>query len=65
MIKHWLITGDTHSRVEVRLAYIKEAMPEYEPTETAIIILGDVGLNYYKSKHDWKNKHFNHCKGQK
>lgn len=57
MIKHWLITGDTHSRVEGRLEYIKETMPEYEPTETAIIILGDVGLNYYKSKHDWKNKH--------
>jgi hypothetical protein len=57
MIKHWLITGDTHSRVEVRLAYIKETLPEYEPTETAIIILGDAGLNYYKSKHDWKNKH--------
>lgn len=31
-------------------------MPDYDPSETAIIILGDVGLNYYKTKHDWKNK---------
>ena len=32
-------------------------MPEYKPEETAVIILGDVGLNYHKTKHDWKNKH--------
>lgn len=57
MIKHFLITGDCHGQVKNRLAYIKEAMPEYEPAETAIIILGDVGFNYYMSKHDWKTKH--------
>jgi 3-oxoacid CoA-transferase subunit A len=32
-------------------------MPELVPAETALIILGDAGLNYYLSKHDWKNKH--------
>lgn len=32
-------------------------MPEYEPTETAIIVLGDFGANFYLSKHDWKIKH--------
>ena len=32
-------------------------MPEYEPSETAVIILGDFGANYYLSKHDWKIKH--------
>ena len=57
MIKHVLITGDTHSRVKDRLAQIKDTMPEYDPSETAIIILGDVGFNYYKNKKDWKLKH--------
>ena len=32
-------------------------MPEYEHSETAVIILGDFGANYYLSKHDWKIKH--------
>jgi 3-oxoacid CoA-transferase subunit A len=32
-------------------------MPEYDPNETAIIILGDVGFNYYKNKKDQKLKH--------
>ena len=45
-IKHVLITGDCHGRVEDRLADIKDAMPEYAPSETAVIILGDVGFNY-------------------
>lgn len=57
MIKHVLITGDCHGRVENRLAQIKDTMPEYVPSETAVIILGDIGFNYYMSKHDWKTKH--------
>jgi 3-oxoacid CoA-transferase subunit A len=57
MIKKVLITGDCHGRVTDRLAYIKDAMPEYDPNETAVIILGDVGFNYYKNKKDWKLKH--------
>lgn len=57
MIKNWLITGDTHGKTAQRLAYIKEMMPEYKPEETAVIILGDVGFNYYKNKKDWKAKH--------
>ena len=32
MIKHVLITGDTHGRVEDRLAHIKDTMPEYDPS---------------------------------
>lgn len=32
-------------------------MPEYLPEETAVIVLGDFGANYYLSKHDWKIKH--------
>ena len=57
MIKKVLITGDCHGRVTDRLAYIKDAMSEYDPSETAVIILGDVGFNYYKNKKDWKLKH--------
>lgn len=57
MIKHFLITGDCHGQVENRLDYIKEAMLEYNPAETAVIILGDVGFQYYKNKKDWKLKH--------
>lgn len=57
MIKHFLITGDCHSKVAERLEYIRNTIPEYKPEETAVIILGDVGLNYHKTKHDWKNKH--------
>ena len=57
MIKNWLITGDTHGKTAQRLAYIKEMMPEYKPEETAVIILGDTGFQYYKNKKDWKAKH--------
>ena len=57
MIKKVLITGDVHSKIEQRLQYIKDTMPEYLPEETAVIILGDFGANYYLSKHDWKIKH--------
>lgn len=57
MIKHVLITGDCHGKIKDRLAYIKEVMSEYEPAETAVIVLGDFGANYHKTKHDWKTKH--------
>jgi hypothetical protein len=56
MIKHWLITGDTHSRVADRMGKIKRTMPELDPEETAVIILGDVGFNYYLGKSDRKHK---------
>ena len=57
MIKNVLITGDCHGKVDQRLTYIQQMMTEYDPSETAIIILGDVGFNYYKNKKDWKLKH--------
>lgn len=50
MIKNWLITGDTHGKVFDRLAKINSSL--YAPAETALIILGDAGLNFYLNKTD-------------
>lgn len=52
MIKNWLITGDTHGRVRERLNQIKD----YKPSDTAMIILGDAGLNFYRNGTDKKEK---------
>lgn len=56
MIKHWIITGDTHGRVVSRIENISRNYPDHEPSETAIIILGDAGINFYLNKSDKKNK---------
>lgn len=47
----WYITGDTHGLVNSRLHNL-----EIVPNETALIILGDAGINYYLNKTDKKNK---------
>ncbi len=56
MIKHWILTGDTHGWVETRLGNIQRNMTEYKPEETAVIILGDAGLNYWLNNSDKKHK---------
>lgn len=49
----YYITGDTHGQVLERLA----ALPyNCEPSETALIILGDCGLNFFLNNTDTKNK---------
>lgn len=53
MIKNYLITGDTHGRVEERLANLPRGL---DPAETAIIILGDAGINFYLNKTDYNKK---------
>ena len=53
MIKNFLITGDTHGRVMERLSHMEN---NYVPQETALIILGDAGINFYLNKTDAKNK---------
>ena len=53
MIKNYLVTGDTHGRVIERLQQIDK---KYIPEETALIILGDAGINFYLNKTDAKNK---------
>ena len=57
MIKNVLITGDTHGRVVERVQNIARDYPNYKPNETAIIILGDAGINFYLNKSDKKNKY--------
>lgn len=54
MIKHYLVTGDTHGRVLERLKRIDQT--KYPPAETAVIILGDAGLNFYLNRTDKYNK---------
>lgn len=50
MIKNWLVTGDTHGQVMTRLMNI--GTTDYPPEETALIILGDAGINFYLNKTD-------------
>lgn len=53
MVRRWLMTGDTHGRVNERIMQ----MPEFIRNEdTALIILGDAGINFYLNKTDHKNK---------
>jgi 3-oxoacid CoA-transferase subunit A len=56
MIRHWLLTGDTHGNVASRLEKIHMFLPSFKPEETAVIILGDAGLNFWLNKTDKKNK---------
>ena len=60
MIKNWLVTGDTHGQVMTRLMNI--GTTDYPPEETALIILGDAGINFYLNKTDLKNKKINSLK---
>ena len=57
MIRNVLITGDTHGRVSQRILNIARNYPDLVPEETAIIILGDAGINFYLNKSDKKNKY--------
>lgn len=49
MIKHWLVTGDTHGKVYQRIASLRV---NNKPEATGIIILGDVGFNIYDNNTD-------------
>lgn len=53
MIKNWLVTGDTHRQVLERLRAIPS---KYNPEETALVILGDVGINWHLDERDNKLK---------
>lgn len=57
MIKNWILTGDTHGGMATisRVGNINRNM-SCIPEETAIIILGDAGLNFYLNNTDKKYK---------
>ena len=53
MITNWLVRGDTHGQ----FTWMNNGcLDNYKPGETAIIILGDAGFNYYLNKYDDKKK---------
>ena len=53
MIKNWLIRGDTHGT----FAWMAGGtLSKYQPEETAIIILGDAGFDFYLNKNDERKK---------
>lgn len=54
-IKKYFLTGDTHTKVAERLAHIPDD-PTTPPEETAIIILGDAGFNFWLNTTDIKAK---------
>ena len=51
-IKNWLIHGDTHGNFN----WMHTQLEKYQPEETAIIILGDAGFDFYLTKSDEKKK---------
>lgn len=53
-IKHFVVTGDIHGNVKD----IQHFCDTYDIAENALIILGDVGLNFYLNKTDRKNKEY-------
>ena len=50
MIKNWFVTGDTHGQVLFRLSQINAG--KYATSQSALIILGDAGINFYLNKTD-------------
>ena len=53
MIKNWLVRGDCHGQF---VWMTNGCLNEYVPEETAIIILGDAGFNFYLNKTDDRKK---------
>lgn len=54
MIKNFLITGDKHGNVENLI----NLLLNYKREETAVIVLGDLGINFWLNKTDQKKKEF-------
>ena len=51
-IKHWLLHGDCHGW----FGWIDTQLKDYPRKETAVIILGNAGFNYYMNKNDIRTK---------
>lgn len=56
MIKKFIVTGDTHGQVAARIENLV-SNAEYEKGQTAMIILGDAGINFYCNNSEKKKKH--------
>ena len=59
MIQNWLIRGDCHGN----FTWIDKQLTSYKPEETAVIVLGDVGFNFYLNKRDARAKREVDAKG--
>lgn len=57
MITKWFVTGDTHGEVDKRIFNLIQNKNIENPEETAMIILGDAGFNFYLNGKDTKLKH--------
>ena len=55
-IKQFILTGDCHGRVDERLGNIQRNMNIENPSDIAVIILGDAGLNFYLNGTDIRKK---------
>lgn len=55
MIDKWLITGDCHGQVSKRLEEVIQKYPD-RLNEIGLVILGDVGLNYWGNNTDRNKK---------
>lgn len=53
-IKHFVVTGDIHGNKQD----IERFCENYDITSHALIVLGDVGFNFYLNKTDRKNKEY-------
>ena len=51
-IKNWLVRGDVHGV----FAWMPKILKGYKPEETAIIILGDLGIDYFLNHIDERKK---------
>jgi 3-oxoacid CoA-transferase subunit A len=58
-IMNWLVRGDCHGS----FYWMNQQLNEYKPEETAIILLGDAGLNFYLNKTDERTKKEVEAKG--
>ena len=52
-IKNWLVRGDTHGNFTWMF---NGCLDKYKPEETAIVILGDAGFDFYLNKTDERKK---------
>lgn len=50
----WLVRGDTHGSID----WIDYQLKDYQPEQTAVIVLGDLGFNFYLNKTDRKKKEY-------